>query len=161
MPRGFVETQIVRQIADGRDADAAARMTKALAFGGLNTAEAMNVLRDRDCKHLGYDIEAFTREELPDDRWFRDAWTRTHNGAVGVDLNRARLIQWDRMRGAVRDENKRRLDLFDPLPMIRPLWNTLNSACRYARDEYELRKVWPEGVARPGKAAAPPRASVQ
>ena len=146
MPRGFVDTQIERQIAGGRDPDGSARFARALAFGGLTTAQAMAVLRVRECKHLGRDIESFSRDELPDDRWFRDAWTRNHNGAIRIDLKRAQPIQWEHIRRAVADENKRRRDSFDPMPLIKPLWRTLNSACRYARDEYELRKIWPEGL---------------
>jgi hypothetical protein len=142
-PVGYVSAQIERQIAGGVHPDYAARFARALAFGGCSEAEAWRIVKDRDCASHGTLHEIHAAEDLPD-RWFRDAWVRSRNGGpVGVDLARARPIQWNKARQAVADENKRREEAFDPLPLIAPPWETLRSAMRHARDHDELRKVWP------------------
>lgn len=143
MPRGFVATQIERHIADGRDPDSSRRFVHALAFGGHSTSEAFEIISDWSALHLGRQIEAFDRSEIPADRWFRDAWSRSHNGGpIGIDLEAARLVHWSRIREAVNDENKRRREAFEPLRPIAPPWNTIRSAIKHARDEDELRRVW-------------------
>src|SRR5262245_31386959 len=74
-PRGEIERKIELSIAGGRPADAARRFIQAMHWGGCNTQEALAIIRDRDCAHLGRQIELFDVEELPD-RWFRNAWRR-------------------------------------------------------------------------------------
>ena len=116
-----------------------------MVSGGCTTAEALAIIRDRDCAHLGTMIELFDIDELPGDRWFRDAWTRSHNGGpVYVYLPRARRVQIDRIKGAVAQRNRRRLLLGRAL--IAPAWGSIGNAIRHARDEHELRRVWPEGL---------------
>ena len=144
MPRGFGDIQIERQIARGVNPDAAQRYVRAMQFGGLTTAEAYAVIRDRDCAHLGYHIELMDFEDLPD-RWFRNAWRRSHNGGpVWVDLKLARPLQWNHVRHAVAAENKQRTEAFEEQRPIEPDWTQIRSAVRQARDEEELRRVWPE-----------------
>lgn len=148
MPRGFVDTQIERQIADGIAPDHAARYARALAFGGCTEAEAWEIIRDRDCARHGTLHELIDVADLPD-RWFRDAWRRSSNGGPpSVDLEKARPVHWRRICDAVAIENKRRdLDLFGP-PPIRLNKATFARHIRAARDEDELRRIWPEGLQR-------------
>jgi hypothetical protein len=147
-PRGFVDVQIERQIAAGHRPDAAARFARALAFGGLTEREALEVIRDRDCGHLGVAHELIDPDELPD-RWFRDAWRRSHNGGpVSVDITKARPIQWGRIRSVVKAENKRRADAFEETPEITLDWGALRSAIKRAGDADDLRRIWPEALGR-------------
>lgn len=145
-PRGFVEAQIDRQIAAGIAADHARRFANAVAFGGCSEAETWEIIRDRDCVRHGILHELHGVDELPD-RWFRNAWYRSSNGGpICINLEKARPIQWQRARAKVAAENKRREESFEPLPLIKPPWETLRGAMRHARDIDELRKVWPEGL---------------
>ena len=141
-PRGFVEVQIERQIADGIDPDHARRFAHAVAFGGCTEAEVWEIIRDRDCARHGVLHELIDVGELPD-RWFRDAWSRSANGGpVSVSLEKAKPIQWARLVSAVSRENKRReLDLFGGPPIKLPKI-TLQSAIRNARDAEELERIW-------------------
>ncbi len=142
-PPGYGELQVEWQIAGGIDPDAARRFVRALTFGGLTEAEGYAMLRDRDCAHLGYHLDLIDHADLPD-RWFRGAWRRSHNGGpVGVDLKLARPLQWKYAREAVAAENKRRLDAFDTERPIEPNWEQIRTAIKHARDEEELRRVWP------------------
>jgi hypothetical protein len=144
-PRGFIDTQIERQIARGVKADAARRYANAVQFGGCTTAEAFEIIRDRDCAHLGTAIELWDVDDIPADRWFRDAWRRSHNGGpISIDLARARPIQFRHISNAVKLENQRRqseLDSFDSL--IEVDLPGLREKIIQARDEMELRTIWP------------------
>ena len=144
-PRGFKETQIERQIEAGIHPNAARRYADAVTFGGCSTPEAWTIIRDRDCGHLGTAHELWDVEDIPTDRWFRDAWVRSHNGGpINVSLPRARGIQFRRIRSAVDIENKRRLcdiDHFDH--PIQPDWSVIRDAIRRADDVAGLRRVWP------------------
>lgn len=141
-PRGFVDVQIERQIADGIAPDHARRFAHALAFGGCSEAEVWDIIKDRDCARHGVLHELIDVSDLPD-RWFRDAWKRSANGGpVGVDLEKARPIQWERLLYAVSQENKRReLDLFGGPPIKVPRL-TIQSAIKRARDAEELERIW-------------------
>lgn len=143
-PRGFAETQIERQIARGVNPDAARRYARAAMFGGCTTAEALEIIRDRDCAHLGTAIELWDVADIPRDRWFRDAWRRSHNGGpISVNLNLAKPIQFKRAKLAVERENKRRADEFAKLPAVEVDWDAFRSKVSNARDEHELRAAWP------------------
>jgi hypothetical protein len=145
-PRGFVEAQIERQIAAGHRPDAAARFARALAFGGLTEREAYEIIRDRDCGHRGTAHELIDFDELPD-RWFRNAWTRSHNGGpVGISLEKARPIQWARIRAAVKAEAAARAEAFDPRPELRVDWGAIRSSIKRAGDVDDLRRIWPGGM---------------
>ena len=146
MPRGFVQAQIERQIESGIAPDHARRFAHAVAFGGCSEAEVWGIIKDRDCARHGTLHELIDASELPD-RWFRDAWRRSSNGGpVGVDIEKARRVQWHRICAAVADENKKReLDLFGPPPIkLRKL--TYQNAIRHARDDEELRRIWVPGL---------------
>lgn len=141
-PRGYLWTQIERQIESGIDPDHAKRFAYALEFGGLTTAEVYEVIRDRDCARHGKDHDLINTIELPD-RWFRDAWTRGHNGGpVWVNLEWARVIQRARIDEAVGKENSRRRGLRKRLYKLDEL--AIDAGIRNARDDEELRRVWPE-----------------
>lgn len=140
-PRGYLWTQIERQIEAGIDPDHAKRFAYALEFGGLTTAEVYEVIRDRDCARHGKDHDLIDPVELPD-RWFRDAWTRGHNGGpVWVNLERARIIQRAKIDQAVADENGRRRGLRKRLYKLDEL--AISAGIKNARDDDELRRVWP------------------
>jgi hypothetical protein len=144
--RGFVEDQIERQIAAGHRPDAAAKFARALAFGGLTEAEAYAVIRDRDCGHLGTAHDLIDPAELPG-RWFRNAWVRSHNGGpVSISVEKAKPIQWGRIRAAVKDENKRRQESLDPRPELRVDWGVIRTSIKRAGDTDELRRIWPRGM---------------
>lgn len=142
-PRGFMDVQIERQIADGISADAARRFCHAMAFGGLTTAEALEVIRDRDCAPHGTAIELWDVEEVPTDRWFRNAWSRSHNGGpININLGLAKPLQLKHIKNAVRWENERRDSLLlEPVEIDFP---KLRERIRNARDEEELRTIWPD-----------------
>ena len=141
-PRGYMDIQIERQIARGVNEDAAHRYAMAVMLGGCTTAEALEIIRDRDCAHLGTAIELWDRGDVPTDRWFRDAWRRSHNGGpISVNLKLAKPIQMRRIGDAVIEENRRReRELIAPFEYDR---DRLRSKIMSARDENELRRIWP------------------
>jgi hypothetical protein len=147
-PRGYADTQIERMVGDGREPGAARRFVDAVMFGGCTTAEAYEIIRDRDCAHLGTGIELWDVSDVPPDRWFRDAWRRSHNGGpICVDLASARQIQFRKAIDAVESENKRRardLMRFDRTVDVDP--DAIRRAVMAASDESELRAVWPKGL---------------
>jgi hypothetical protein len=145
-PRGFLDVQIERQIAAGHLPDAAARFARALAFGGLTEREALEVIKDRDCGHLGTAHDLIDPAELPD-RWFRNAWVRSHNGGpVSISVEKAKPIQWGRIRAAYHEEQKRRKESFDPRPELRVDWGVIRTSIKRAGDTDELRRIWPRGM---------------
>jgi len=142
-PRGFAERQIASMIARGVLPDAARNYARAIVLGGCSTQEALAIIRDRDCAHLGRQIELWDVDDIPSDRWFRDAWSRSHNGGpIVIDLRKARRIQWQRIKAAIAAHNGQRQALGrKPRPVM---WGEVGSAIRHARDSDELRRVWPE-----------------
>jgi hypothetical protein len=141
-PRGFLDRQIAKQ-AEEVGEWAAARFVRAMQFGGCSTAEAYGIMRDRFCAHLGTGCELWDTEDVPTDRWFRDAWRRSHNGGpIYVAMPPARRIQLRHITDAVTARNKARLAL--GRKPLAPQWGELGNAIRHARDETELRLVWPD-----------------
>jgi len=103
-----LEEQVERAVIAGHSRSAAIRFVRALDHGGHTTAEAYDIIRDRDCGHLGtaFDLVAFS--DLPD-RWFRDAWRRGHNGGpIEVDMPAARSIHFGRITRSIDQERTRR-----------------------------------------------------
>src|SRR5262245_6823763 len=78
--RDFLDRQIAEQAKYGVGEWAAARFVRAMQFGGLTSAEAYAVMRDRFCAHLGTGCELWDTADVPRDRTYRDAWRRSHNG---------------------------------------------------------------------------------
>lgn len=105
--RGWLGQQIERQIMAGHNADVSRRHVVAMMFGGLTSAEALGLIRDRDCAHRGTGIELWDYSQVWSDRWFRDAWRRAEDGGpIWIDLPTARDIQRKRIKGAVDQWNK-------------------------------------------------------
>jgi hypothetical protein len=140
-----VEQQVERGLAAGRKEWAVRRYVRAMQDGGCTTAEAYEIVRDRDCGHLGSGFELWAAGDLPD-RWFRDAWQRSHNGGpIMIDLKAARAIQFRRIKMAAERENKRRaaeIDLFDHLIEL-PL-GAIRDRIHKAQGVDELRRIWPQ-----------------
>lgn len=136
-PRGWLQEQIDRQIADNIPASVARTFVNGMMWGGMTEFDAWTTIVQRDCERHGNVIDIIAADDLPD-RWFRDAWYRSPNGGpIGIDLPKARVIQWQKIeRAAERAKRKR-------LPRL-----TLQRAIANARDEHELRKVWLDGLER-------------
>jgi hypothetical protein len=134
-PRGYVDEQIERQITWGHLPHAAWRFAHAIAFGGCTDAEALDIIRDRDCGHLGTAFELLDVSDIPTDRWFRDAWRRSHNGGpIYVDMRKARKIQLVKLTDAAR---KRNIEL----RMDRWRQRIRQSTC-----PLHLKQIWPKGL---------------
>ena len=145
--RDFLDRQIVKQAEHGVGERAARCFIMAMQFGGCSAAEAYAIMRDRFCAHLGTGCELWDVAEVPTDRWFRDAWRRSHNGGpILTDMKKARRIQLDKIKTAVGAHNAPRLRL-GRRPYV-PLWGELGDGIRHAQDAEELRRVWPSAIAR-------------
>lgn len=143
MPRGFVDVQIERQIADGIDRDAARRFAHALAFGGCSEAEAWDIIAERDCRRFGTGLDLIDIGDLPD-RWFRDAWRRSPNGGpIRVDLDAARNIQWWRLQAAGERLARHRARSIDGIPFEID-WSDVRARIKSVQNEHELKRIWPE-----------------
>jgi hypothetical protein len=156
-PRGFMAELVRRktcpelQKGNAITEDAAWTFVNAMQWGGCSTAEAWNVIRLHDCDRFGYDAQVIRHDELPD-RWFRDAWTRkgSNSGLPRVDMEAARLIQWERLHDAVSRENARRAAALFGKPEIKLNKAEFQTAITNARDEDELRRVWLPELRQPG-----------
>jgi hypothetical protein len=102
-------------------------------------------MRDGFCSHLGTGCELWDVADVPLDRWFRNAWRRSHNGGpIYVDIGKARRLQLDKIKSAAAQRNRKRIEL-GRKPLVPP-WGEIGNAIRHARDEGELRRVWPSGL---------------
>lgn len=149
-PRGFLDEQVRRQVESGIPEHAARAWVDALQFGGKTEAEVWGIIRERTHNPSGFAHELMEFTDLPD-RWFRNAWARSHNGGpVYVSLEKARPVQWGRIRAAAQTEKQRRnLDLDAWRKPLRIVWHSIERAIRNARDADELRRVWPENLPLP------------
>ena len=153
-PRGFLDELVRRKtcpiLQKGAPCkeEAARRFVKAMQYGGCSTQEAWAVIRDHDVDRFGECVEIVHVDDLPGDRWFRDAWRRSKNGGpVSIDLPKAQRIQWVKVKNAhAHHERTRELDLDLWRAPIDVPWLTIETAIRHARDEEELRRVWPDGL---------------
>lgn len=145
-PRGFIEKQILRQVNDGINPDHAKRFAHAVAFGGCSEVEAWEIIRDRDCARHGIHHELVNPLDMPD-RWFRDAWVRGHNGGpVYIDIKLATEVQWRKIQHATAVENGRRASALFGKPEIKLSKDKYRRLITMARDEQELKSIWPDGV---------------
>ena len=137
--------QIASFVNRGIREDVAFKWMNALLMGGLTDAEAYELIRDKDTALDWTGKELWDRDEVPADRWYRDAWSRSHNGGpININLSRAKSIQFREIKNAVDSENKRRqsdLELFD-IPVACDL-AFFRERIRKADDEIELRHIWP------------------
>lgn len=152
-PRGWVDYQVEMAIKDGRDPAGVKRFAMAMVKGGVTEKDCWAIIRDRDTLHKGRLHELQNLEDLPD-RWFRNAWRRSHNGGpVGIDLEIARVIQWDRLTEAADEANKRRTLALRPLSPIEI--DALRAPIERAHDTDELWRIWPEALSRPTQRPSP------
>jgi hypothetical protein len=132
--RGYIDTQIERQIAAGHVERAVVKFCRAMAFGGCTDAEALEIIRDRDCGHLGTAFDLVDFSDVPTDRYFRDAWQRSHNGGpIYINIGLARKIQMKRLKLAA---SQRGAEL-QPV-----LWR---ERIRRAETPEQLKNIWPRG----------------
>lgn len=148
-PRGFLQTQIERKAARGIPEAAATRFCRAISFGGCTTGEALAIIRDMDCAPRGTGCEFWDVDDVPKNRWFRNAWIRSHNGGpISIDLEAARRVQAEHIETAVGIMNKRAASpvarFFDRLRAVKVDWGTIMDRIMCARDETELARVWPD-----------------
>lgn len=130
---GFLDRQIAQQARDGVGERAAQRFVMAMQFGGCTTAEANEIMRDRYCAHLGTGCELWDQNDIPQDRWFRDAWRRSHNGGpICVDMQSARRIQRARLADF---SEQQRVDLS---------WPRWRERIRRAQTPEALKATWPK-----------------
>lgn len=153
LPPQFLGLQVLLQIRDGIDPAAAVRFVEAVAFGGKSEDEVLEIIKDRDCGHRGTGHVILETEDIPEDRWLRDAWRLGHNsGQIFTDLEAAREAHWNKLQAAVDGENKRRARAFKKEPPLVVDGDALRSAIEGATDTDELLRVWPEGL--PAQAVA-------
>lgn len=147
MPPWFVDEQVHNQMKAGIREEHAARFAKAIYYGGVSEREAFEIIRDRDCAQHGTLHEVYDAKDIPD-RWFRNAWRRSHNGGpIGIALEPARLAHWDRLTDAAEIANKARTRALRPLPPIDI--DAFRAPIERARDIDELRRIWPDELHRP------------
>jgi len=106
--RGWLDEQLRRSVAAGHNEAAAHRFICAMQWGGCTTAEALAIIRDRDCLHLGTACELCDIADLPTDRTYRNAWRRSHNGGpIWIDEHKAMVIDEARAWAAYEAMNGR------------------------------------------------------
>jgi hypothetical protein len=133
--RGVIDRHVEAEIAAGRPEWLAHRYVKALAFGGCTTAEALEIIRDRDCAPHGAGFEVWRFDDFPQDRWFRNAWRRSHNGGpIYTDMATARKIQMKRLQTVA---NQRHATLQE---------NRWRERIRRAETPEQLKNIWPKGL---------------
>lgn len=119
----------------GHTVNAARRHIHAMTFGGLTTAEALGLIRDRDCAGFGTAADLIETDEVPD-KWFRNAWRRSHNGGpISISMPVARRIHYRKITDAAKTAKA-------SLKLER--WR---DRVRRASTPEDLRRIWPEGLA--------------
>lgn len=94
----FCIVQFNRMFARGVKPRAAYRYARMMVTGGCTRREAIEIIAERDCGHLGTAIEIVDIDEIPKDRTHRDAWRRSLNGGpIWIDDEHAQRIDEARM----------------------------------------------------------------
>jgi hypothetical protein len=133
------QREIDKMVANGRRPVFARRWIMSAVNGGMTDAEFYEAIIEKDM------AKGWTAPELidepPSNRWFRDAWRRSHNGGpIYLDLERAKIQQARRLRSAHADRLGRdpffEFDLGPWLTRIK---------CALSVDD--LRAVWPVELA--------------
>lgn len=71
----------------------AERWVSALCKGGLSYFEAIELIAKKDVPNFSCAPTIVENSEVPNDRWFRDAWRRSKNGGpIWIDIDKARAI---------------------------------------------------------------------
>lgn len=151
--QGSMHREIEKQIRNGRNERVTRKFINALAFGGCTDAEFFEIIRDRDCAVWGTGCELWHVGEIPKDRWFRNAWRRSANGGpIAVDLEKAKLIQISRIEKRIGELTPKDGVLMRFLtPKFKKFRFNLRAMAAQigeARDEYELRRIWPDAFMR-------------
>jgi hypothetical protein len=129
----FLDRQIQAQATEGVREWASRRFVMAMHKGGCTDAEAYEIMRDRYCSHIGTGCELWDDSDLPD-RWFRNAWRRSHNGGpITIDLSKAKRIQYARIKNL---ENK-------GYHLKLSLWR---ERIRQSSSLMHLRSIWPVDI---------------
>ena len=133
------------RLSFGQREQLAARWVDHFISGGLTDAEAYGLVRDKDSNDEWIGSELWDLSDIPTDRWFRDAWVRSHNGGpISVDLKLSKPIQFIRIKTEVDLETKRRgndMELFDV--QVDVDLRTIREKIKAARNQTELRCLWP------------------
>jgi len=146
--RGFIDRQIAAQSADGVGERAATRFVRTMQFGGAALGEAYDIMRDRFCAHLGTGAELWDVDDVPADRWFRNAWRRSHNGGpIMIDMGAARDIQLARIGAAIDRENERRRSWLTRMRPLRIAKGPILDKIHRAQEPEDLRRIWPDELA--------------
>lgn len=86
--------EIEKLVRDGKREIVAARWVDAIILGGYTDAEARGLIADKDVPSDHAGIELWDFAEVPQDRWFRNAWRRSRNGGpIDIDFDIARRAQ--------------------------------------------------------------------
>ena len=94
----FWIVQFNRMIARGVKPGAAYRYARMMVTGGCSRRDAIEIIAERDCGHLGSAVEIVDVADLPADRTYREAWRRSLNGGpVWIDEEHALRIDEARM----------------------------------------------------------------
>lgn len=144
-----IKYELDKQINNGRDKRVTERHVKALAFGGMTDAEFFEHIRDRDVAVWGTGCELWHIDDVPKDRWFRNAWRRSANGGpIVIDLEKAKLIQIKKIEQRIGELTPKQGALMKFItPKIQKMRFNLKAMAIMigeARDEYELRGIWPD-----------------
>lgn len=138
-----LDEQIERAVVAGHSRSASIRYVRAMDRGACTTAEAYDIIRDRDCGHLGTAFDLISASSLPD-RWFRDAWRRGHNGGpIEIDMPAAREVHFKRLTSMLDQEQARRRHDFNM--WRKPLNVNLGAiadAVQKAEDPCSLKAIW-------------------
>jgi hypothetical protein len=96
---GFWIGQVMRMVARGVPSAPAYRYARMMMTGGATRREAIEIIRDRDCR--GSAIEIVDVSEIPEDRTHRNAWRRSSNGGpIWIDEQAAQSIDEQRLWSA-------------------------------------------------------------
>jgi hypothetical protein len=162
LPPSKRDVEIANQVKSGKSERVTIRFIDALISGGLTDAEAYEVIRDRDVDSTYTAAELWEFDELPGDRWFRNAWRRSPNGGpIYIDMPTAKRIHGARLLTAKKGrmkrltsaeelarltgENERADSLLLQLDRVRNL--RLDVDLSRAETPEQLRAIWPLGLA--------------
>lgn len=140
-PRGFADTQIERFVKAGVPQFAADNFVDAMARGGKSYAEAMAIIRDKDC-YKGTAHEIVNLYDLPD-FWFRGAWMRSHNGGpISIDLSKAKSIHFKRLMWVLDAQEKQAAEDISAAPMVPVNREQYRSKILRCTSCDDIKKIW-------------------
>lgn len=142
----FIEKQVQRAIKNGVDEKIARKFAEGVAYGGVKGEDAWQLIIDRFCKHLGSNFIKMSFSDLPD-RWFRDAWRQNSNGAITIDLEKAKVIQKEKIvESYVIHQFKTTMNPFNKEKALDINSSEIEIALEKAATVDEVRSVWPKGL---------------